>query len=65
MNMLKCIKNLGLNPENILYIGDDYEKDYIPAKNNGMNAILIKRKEKHSNILKDNYISDLRELFSN
>jgi len=31
----------------ILHIGDDYDADYIGAKNAGLKAILLDRAEKH------------------
>tara|TARA_B100001564_G_C20652831_1_gene677683 strand:- start:612 stop:1283 length:672 start_codon:yes stop_codon:yes gene_type:complete len=60
----KCIKFFGLDPTNFLYIGDDYEKDYLPAKKNGMNSVLIKRTENSYSNLNVPYICDLTELFS-
>lgn len=34
----------GLNPEDILYIGDSYENDYVPTKELGFKSVLLDRK---------------------
>lgn len=34
----------GLNPEDILYIGDSYENDYLPTKQLGFKSVLLDRK---------------------
>ena len=36
---LKCIEELGVYSENIIYIGDSYELDYLPALKIGINPI--------------------------
>jgi HAD superfamily hydrolase (TIGR01549 family) len=41
---LKCIEELGLHAENIIYIGDSYELDYLPALKIGINPILLDQK---------------------
>lgn len=38
-----AIEKLGVNPEDILYIGDSLKLDIIPAKNLGINTLLIDR----------------------
>lgn len=46
----KAVKKLNLKPNEILFIGNDYEKDYLGAKNAGLNALLIDRKNEHKEI---------------
>lgn len=38
-----AIKNIGILPEKILYVGDSLKLDYIPAKEAGMNVWLLDR----------------------
>ncbi|MEM2922736.1 MAG: HAD hydrolase-like protein, partial [Candidatus Bathyarchaeia archaeon] len=35
------------NPENMIHVGDDYEKDYLGALRSGLRAVLIDRAGKH------------------
>ena len=35
--------DIAIDPSRWLHIGDDYEKDYLGAKNAGMNAFLLQR----------------------
>lgn len=44
---LLASKMLRIKPNRILHIGDDYEADYVGAKNAGLKAILLDRTEKH------------------
>ena len=46
----KAIKKLNLKPNEILVIGNDYENDYLGAKNAGLNALLIDRKNNYKNV---------------
>ena len=40
---LKCLKEISINPENSVYIGDNPTKDFLGAKQIGMKTIRIKR----------------------
>ncbi|MEI3788307.1 MULTISPECIES: HAD family hydrolase [unclassified Chryseobacterium] len=55
-----AIEKLGVNPENILYIGDSLKLDVIPAQKTGMNTLLIDRE----NIFPyaENRISSFKEI---
>lgn len=37
----KCIDFFGCSPNKLLYVGDDYEKDFLAAKKADMNALLV------------------------
>lgn len=37
----KCIDFFGCSPNKLLYVGDDYDRDYLPAKTADMNAVLV------------------------
>jgi len=45
---LLASKMLGVEPHRILHVGDDYEADYIGAKNAGFKAVLLDRAEKYN-----------------
>jgi|SRR3989344_4664557 len=45
--MLKILKRRKIKKSNALMIGDSYKWDYEPAKNNGIDALLIKSKYMH------------------
>lgn len=51
-----------LIPEEMVYVGDNYEYDIVGATKVGILAILIDREQKHLG-LACNKISDLREIF--
>jgi FMN phosphatase YigB (HAD superfamily) len=38
-----AVKKIGLQPNEILYIGDSYQSDYLPASHIGINALIIDR----------------------
>lgn len=58
------LKKLGVKPKEVLMIGDEIERDLIPAKNLGMETILIDRENKVKNpaVKKINSLAELRKL---
>jgi len=58
------LKKLKVKPKETLMVGDEIERDLIPAKNLGMEAILIDRenKIKNSPIKKINSLAELRNI---
>jgi len=46
---LAVLEKLKVKPEEVLMIGDEVERDLIPAKNLGMEVILIDRENKIEN----------------
>ena len=57
----KSLKNLSVNKNEAIFVGDNIEADYYGAKDFGMKALLIDRNDKHdlSNIEK---ITDLKQI---
>lgn len=55
-----AIKKIGVNPKNILYIGDSIRLDIEPAEKAGINALLIDRDNVYPNFKKR--INSLKEL---
>jgi HAD superfamily hydrolase (TIGR01549 family) len=55
-----AVKNIGLNPKNILYIGDSIRLDIEPAEKVGINSLLIDRDNVYPSFKKR--INSLREL---
>lgn len=53
------LKELNLNPEDCVMVGDSIQSDIISAKRNNIKAILMDRKDRRSNFLK---IKDFTEL---
>jgi len=55
---------LKVKPEEVLMIGDEIERDLIPAKNLGMEAILIDRENKIVNppVQKISSLSELKNI---
>jgi len=58
------LKKLKVKPEETLMVGDEIERDLIPAKNLGMEVVLIDRKNKIENapFKKINSLSELKQL---
>ena len=59
-------KKIKINPDSIVYIGDDFEVDYIPAANAGWNAIHFDHdslKDTNKEILSVNSHNELLRLF--
>ena len=56
------INRLGIGREEIMFIGDDFEKDYLGARKNGINSILYDPNNKQMDI-KDRII-DLLEIMN-
>ena len=61
---LKCIEELELHPENIVYIGDSYEQDYLPALNVGFNPILFDQKGLNNNDPNCSRVRDFQSLIN-
>lgn len=55
-----ALKEINLKPQEILYIGDSYKLDFIPAQQLGIKALIIDREEVY--IKSDNKISSLNEI---
>lgn len=57
------LDKLGVKPEEVLMVGDELERDLIPAKNLGMEAILIDRENKIENppVKKINSLAELKK----
>ena len=51
----KCIDYFDCSPNELLYIGDDYDKDYVPAKAAGMQVILVNQRPSKKCTLKSLY----------
>ena len=58
------LKKLKVKPEETLMVGDEIERDLIPAKNLGMEVVLIDRKNKIENapFKKINSLSELKQV---
>lgn len=60
------IDALGLNPDDIVCVGDSYDKDIVPAKKVGLHAIWLKGEQwddtPHDESVPDRIISNLAEL---
>jgi len=61
---LAVLEKLKVKPEEVLMIGDEIERDLIPAKNLGMEAILIDRENKIVNppVQKISSLSELKNI---
>ncbi|MBM4401945.1 MAG: HAD family hydrolase [Candidatus Cloacimonetes bacterium] len=56
------LKLTGLTPEEMAYVGDNYEQDIVAATKVGILAILVVRNKKYS-ALDCNRVTDLRNIF--
>jgi len=45
-----AIKKAGVNPSEIIFVGDDYTNDFLGAKDMGMNPILLDRYNRHTEV---------------
>jgi len=59
----KACATLKLKPEEVLFIGDSYEQDYLGSKAAGLNALLLDRENEHPE-LSENRISSLTGIFN-
>lgn len=61
---LVALKDLGVSPEETLMVGDDLERDILPAKKLGMNTVLIDRenKIKDSSVKKIHSLAELKQI---
>lgn len=60
-----ALNTLNLNPKDILYIGDSYKLDFIPATNLGINAYIIDREQyypKQDKIIKS--LTDIKNILN-
>ena len=57
------LNKLGLRPEEVIMVGDEIERDLVPAKNLGMETILIDRENKIENppVTKINSLGELKK----
>src|SRR5690242_19624573 len=46
----KIVQTLGITPQECIMVGNDYNKDIIPAKNIGMQTILYSQGSKDANL---------------
>jgi putative hydrolase of the HAD superfamily len=63
---LLASKMLGVEPHRILHVGDDYEADYIGAKNAGFKVVLLDRAEKYKgkDVLRIKSLLELLEILN-
>jgi putative hydrolase of the HAD superfamily len=59
----KMLKGLSVKPEEALMVGDSYEDDFEASMLQGMNALLIDRRERYQDV--DKRITSLSELLDN
>ena len=55
-----ALKATNVKPDEILFIGDDYENDFIGPKHIGMQALLLDRKDNHPSV--EDRVRDFYEL---
>lgn len=57
----KIVQTLGITPQECIMIGNDYNKDIIPAKKIGMQTILFSQVSKDSNLNYTDYVMNSME----
>lgn len=54
---------MGCEPNEILHIGDNYQRDYIDALNKGMQALLLDQDEKYDDVPSIRCLTDIQKIF--